>query len=158
GLLAEPRLVLYDEPTRSLDPLSAQNIREWIRASRVVSPATTHLIATNQLHEAEQLCDRVLILNHGSVIADGSIDQIRRTVHKEGRVVHKLTCSGLSVFSLAPLPEAGLFEVISEPAADGTLAMRVTTAEEGEGLTLVLQEILRRGGSVIRCDTGEMPF
>jgi ABC-2 type transport system ATP-binding protein len=158
GLLGDPRVVLYDEPTRSLDPLSAQNIREWIRASRAASPRTTHLIATNQLHEAEQLCDRVLILNHGVVIADGSIEQIRRRVHSEGSIVHKLTCSGLTALALAPMPEVGLFEVVSEAGTDGTLTVRVTTAESGEGLSLVLEEVLRLGGSVLRCETGEAPF
>jgi len=159
GLLAEPRLVLYDEPTRSLDPLSAQNIREWILASRAVSPTTTHLIATNQLHEAEQLCDRVVILNHGSVIADGSIDQIRRQVHSQGRVIHKLTCTGLPAdFHISALAQAGLFEVVLDSANAGTVLLRVVTTETGEGLSLVLAEILRKGGSVIRCDTGEVPF
>jgi ABC-2 type transport system ATP-binding protein len=159
GLLAEPRLVLYDEPTRSLDPLSAQNIREWILASRAVSPSTTHLIATNQLREAEQLCDRVLILNHGSLIADGGIDQIRRMVHSEGRVIHKLTCSGLPRdFQIAAMPQAGLFDVSREPVNAETLSLRVTTADSGTGLSLVFAEILRQGGCVIRCDTGEVPF
>jgi ABC-2 type transport system ATP-binding protein len=158
GLLAEPRLVLYDEPTRSLDPLSAQHIREWILASRAISPTTTHLIATNQLREAEQLCDRVLILNHGTLIADGGIDQIRRMVHSEGRAIHKLTCSGLPRdFQIAAMPQAGLFDVSREPNAE-TLLLRVTTTETGEGLSLVFAEILRQGGCVIRCDTGEVPF
>lgn len=159
GLLAEPRLVLYDEPTRSLDPLSAQNIREWILASRAISPTTTHLIATNQLREAEQLCDRVLILNHGSLIADGGIDQIRRMVHSEGRVIHKLACSGLPRdFQIAAMPQAGLFDASRETVNDETVMLRVTTSETGEGLSLVFAEILRQGGSVIRCDTGEVPF
>jgi ABC-2 type transport system ATP-binding protein len=92
GLLAEPRLVLYDEPTRSLDPLSAQNIRNWIKASRQVFPNTTHLIATNQLHEAEQLCDRVVIVNQGKVIADGAIDRIREKFHSSSRLVHRIAC------------------------------------------------------------------
>lgn len=159
GLLAEPRLVLYDEPTRSLDPLSAQRIREWILASRAISPSTTHLIATNQLREAELLCDRVLILNHGSVIADGSIDQIRRKLHSDGRVIHKLTCAGLPAdFQLSAVPQAGLFDVDREPTNAGTLLLRVTTTETGEGLSFALAEILRRGGSVIHCDNGTAPF
>src|SRR5713101_7465627 len=61
GLLANPGIILYDEPTRSLDPLSTQNIRNWLAKHRDTLPLTAHLIATNQLAEAEQLCDRVLI-------------------------------------------------------------------------------------------------
>jgi len=159
GLLAEPHLVLYDEPTRSLDPLSAHNIREWIIESRKVSPSTTHLIATNQLGEAEQLCDRMIILNHGSIIADGSVEQIRQKVHAQGRVVHRVTCSGLpDDFSVAPDADAGLFEVEHEPTDLGTITLRLTTSDTGEALSSVLRAILRRGGTVLRCDTEQMRF
>jgi hypothetical protein len=48
--------------------------------------------------------------------------------------------------------------VSREPVNTGTLLLRVTTAETGEGLSLVFAEILRQGGCVIRCDTGEVPF
>jgi ABC-2 type transport system ATP-binding protein len=77
GFLADPRIVLYDEPTRSLDPLNAQAIRRWIREVQERSPLTTHLIATNQLREAEELCDRLIIINHGTVVACGTVAQIR---------------------------------------------------------------------------------
>jgi len=158
GLLGDPRLVLYDEPTRSLDPLSAQTIRDWIVDNRIASPATTHLIATNQLGEAEQLCDRVLILNHGAVIADGSIGQIRDRFASRGTLVHRITCTGFSPRDIEPYPEIGLFEVRLDFTGTGATLMRVTTSETGEGLTFVLSEILGRGGSVSRCETEQMSF
>ena len=159
GLLADPRLVLYDEPTRSLDPLSAQNIRDWIVSNRVASPTTTHLIATNQLGEAEQLCDRVLILNHGAVIADGSVGQIRDRFAARGTLVHRITCTGFPAREmLRPSPEIGLFGVEHEPDDSGGVILRITTSETGDGLSAVLSEILRRGGSVLRCETEQMRF
>ena len=119
GLLSSPRLVLYDEPTRSLDPLSAQNIRQWIRESRKASPTTTHLIATNQLHEAEQLCDRVLILNQGMLIAEGTTTEIRQRVQSRGRLVHRIVCAGLARgYEPAAAPDRGIFEACSEEEDD----------------------------------------
>ena len=158
GLLAEPRLILYDEPTRSLDPLSAQGIREWIIANRAASPATTHVIATNQLHEAEQLCDRVLILNRGEIIADGNIASIREQFHTGRRVEHRITYTGAEGLSIHPSAHLGLFEVHRGQAESEAATLRITTGETSEALSAVLSQILGRGGTVIRCETGQLPF
>jgi len=152
GLLAEPRLILYDEPTRSLDPLSAQGIRKWIKASRATSPETTHVIATNQLHEAEQLCDRVVILNHGAIIADDTISRIRGKLGPGGRVEHRITFTGAPGLNIRPSASIELFEISHEPAEGGS-CLRVVTGEGGEGLTAALSHILGRGGTVLRCET-----
>jgi len=158
GLLAEPRLILYDEPTRSLDPLSAQGIRQWILENRLASPTTTHVIATNQLHEAEKLCDRVFILNHGEIIADGTIEQIRGRYEAGGRVEHYVEFSGAEGLQVFPDPERGLFAVTEEPAGEAARVLRITAGESGEGLSLVLSHILSAGGTIVRCKPGESSF
>jgi ABC-2 type transport system ATP-binding protein len=158
GLLSEPSLILYDEPTRSLDPLSAQGIRAWIIANRLASPDTTHVIATNQLHEAEQLCDRVAILNHGTIIADGSIGRIRERYCGGSRVEHRLTFFGASGLNLRPSAEIGLFEIRHDPSEGELTTVRITTSETGEGLSAVLSHILNHNGSVVRCETGQVSF
>lgn len=83
GLLAEPSLILYDEPTRSLDPVSASNIRKWLKENRKNHPEQTHLIATNLLNEAEELCDRVVIINRGVLLAQGTIAEIKQRWNSE---------------------------------------------------------------------------
>jgi ABC-2 type transport system ATP-binding protein len=155
GLLAEPRLILYDEPTRSLDPLSAQGIRDWIVASRAASPGITHVIATNQLHEAELLCDRVAILNRGEIIADDSIGRIRRRFGASNRVEHRITFAGGSA-TIRPSASIGLFEAGQQPAEGGATLLRIVTSETGEGLTATLSHILGRGGTVLRCETAQL--
>src|SRR5206468_2248088 len=121
----------------SLDPISAQTIRDWIVSNRVAAPATTHLIATNQLGEAEQLCDRVLILNHGAVIADGSIGRIRDEFASRGSMIHRITCAGDAAGFFEPHPEIGLFEIASEINHRAEPVLRITTSENGEGLSYV---------------------
>jgi hypothetical protein len=112
GLLAQPRLVLYDEPTRSLDPVSTQNIRRWITEQKKLHPGQTHLIATNQLEEAEMLCDRVVIVNRGIVIAHGTIDEIRERWHRREYEVHRVGFRGaVPEASLRAAPAHGLLEV-----------------------------------------------
>jgi len=159
GLLGDPRIILYDEPTRSLDPLSCKSIREWIVANRMVSPSTTHLIATNQLAEAEQLCDRVIILNRGNVIAEGSVEEIRNRYYKRARMIHRVTIAeNLAEADFSANPALGLFEVARDTEDPASLTLRATTDESGAGLSILLAGILRRGGTIQRCETYRAPF
>ena len=159
GLLSQPRLVLYDEPTRSLDPLSAQNIRRWIAENRAKFPQQTHLVATNQLHEAEQLCDRVLILNRGAVLAHGTIAEIRQKWQQGDFSVHRVTYRGfVAEEQLQPAPELGLLDV-QEEAADGEQRrLRLRTRKGSEGLSLALEAIIRAGGAILACEAEQVAF
>jgi ABC-2 type transport system ATP-binding protein len=159
GFLADPRIVLYDEPTRSLDPLSAFHIREWIAKSHTHSPHTTHLIATNQLQEAEELCGRALIINRGSVIASGTFAEIREQWRQRDYAVHRVTYHGPPLEG--PWDRArhgGLIEIQEESRDDRARTLRVTAVDGSNALSLVLGAILDAGGAVIRCETEQVPF
>jgi len=159
GLLNEPRIVLYDEPTRSLDPVSAQQIRRWIQETHLRGRRQTHLLATNQLQEAEQLCDRVIIINQGSVIALGTIKQIRDDWRKHDYAVHRITCRDFHLDgSLRPAPDLGLLDISPEPGAPDILTLRLRTLKESEALHHVLARILEQGGKILECDSEEVSF
>jgi ABC-type multidrug transport system ATPase subunit len=76
GLLAEPQVLLLDEPTRSLDPVSAKEMRSFIRDQVVSAGSRTVIIATHNPEEAMELCDRVAILDRGRVMAVGTPDTL----------------------------------------------------------------------------------
>lgn len=159
GLLGDPQLILYDEPTRSLDPLSTQSIHKWILANRDRSPSTIHLIATNQLREAEQLCDRVLILSRGSVIAQGTITHIREQWQTEEWATHLISYRGFVPDGhFKPAPEHGLVEVTIEKSDPKDATLRLRTTAKGDGLSLVLDTILQAGARVLRCETVQVSF
>lgn len=75
GVIARPELLFLDEPTTGFDPEVRRSFHHLIRT---LASTTTIFWATHDLHEAEQMCDRIIILNHGSVIADGSPTELRR--------------------------------------------------------------------------------
>ena len=72
GLLNDPAVLFMDEPTRSLDPGAARNLRNFIKEKIVGEKGKTIFISTHQLDEAEELCDRVAILDEGKIKATGS--------------------------------------------------------------------------------------
>jgi ABC-2 type transport system ATP-binding protein len=78
GLLAEPEVLILDEPTKSLDPLGAASLRSLI--SREIHPGfgKTLIIATHQTEEAEELCDRIGILLQGRLVDYTPIQEIER--------------------------------------------------------------------------------
>lgn len=67
ALLAEPTVLILDEPTAGLDPQSARNLREMIVEIR--EEGRTVLLTTHYMEEADQLCDRIGIIDHGKIIA-----------------------------------------------------------------------------------------
>jgi ABC-2 type transport system ATP-binding protein len=78
GLLHQPRVLLLDEVTRSLDPRSTAAVRAHVQELAATGIAV--LFTTHDLVEAAQLATRVALLDHGKVVADGSWDQVRPAV------------------------------------------------------------------------------
>jgi ABC-2 type transport system ATP-binding protein len=84
-LLPEPELLLLDEPTAALDPVAARQVRELIARS-AADEGRTVILCTHNLAEAQELCDRVVVLEQGLVVAEGSPEELRRSL-AAGRVV-----------------------------------------------------------------------
>jgi lipooligosaccharide transport system ATP-binding protein len=76
SLINEPNVLLLDEPTTGLDP-QARHIL-WDRLFRLKEQGTTLLVTTHFMDEAEQLCDRLIVVDHGRIMAEGSPAQLIR--------------------------------------------------------------------------------
>ena len=75
GLINDPEILFMDEPTVGLDPVGARMLRDIIR--RLKEEGKTVLLTTHNLAEVEELCDRLVIINKGKVIASGTPSGIR---------------------------------------------------------------------------------
>ncbi len=75
ALLHRPRLLLLDEPTVGIDPQARANILEFIR--KLQSAGTGILYTTHYLEEAETLCNRIGIIDHGKLLAEGTLNELR---------------------------------------------------------------------------------
>ena len=79
GLLHEPPLVFLDDPTTGLDPQSRANM--WTHIARVRGELnTTVFLTTHYLEEADVLCDRILVIDSGRIVAEGTPDELKRRV------------------------------------------------------------------------------
>ncbi len=141
AILAEPPVIIMDEPTIGLDPHQILIVRDLIASLR---GRMTVIISSHILPEIEMTCDRVLIINQGRVVAQGSPASLRREIL--GHAVYHLEVAG----DVAALP--ALLESVSpdfqitetgETDAAGFRALTLATASEaefGEPLLRVLPE------------------
>ena len=75
AFIHEPRLLLLDEPFINLDPIFQRRVREYLRG--LVAEGRTIFMCTHILEIAERLCTRIAVINAGSVIEEGTLDQMR---------------------------------------------------------------------------------
>jgi len=81
GLVHSPKVVLLDEPTVGIDPQARVNILDVVR--EVAKSGTTVLYTTHYLEEAEELCDRIAIIDHGKLLAEGTLEELQKMVGGE---------------------------------------------------------------------------
>jgi ABC-2 type transport system ATP-binding protein len=124
-VLHRPEIVLLDEPTVGVDPQSRQRIWEMLENLR--TEGASLLLTTHQLDEAERVCERIVIIDHGKVIAEGSFGElVARTVGNKRWVV----------FAVDGQPPDGNLPEGLTTAPDGTLRAALETVA-GELPTLM---------------------
>jgi ABC-2 type transport system ATP-binding protein len=83
GLLNDPWIFFLDEPTLGLDVAAARSVRELILAWKAAVPGRTVLLTTHYMAEADELCDRIAIVDHGRILALGTPDELKKRVQRE---------------------------------------------------------------------------
>ena len=143
AILAEPPVIIMDEPTIGLDPHQILIVRDLIASLR---GRMTVIISSHILPEIEMTCDRVLIINQGRVVAQGTPAALRREIF--GHSTYHLETTG----NTGPALTAALAEVDptlrvtseSEPETDGFRRVTITTAREDDLGEALLRALLSR--------------
>jgi ABC-2 type transport system ATP-binding protein len=134
GLLHRPRVLMLDEPTVGIDPQARLNILEVVR--EIAAAGTTVLYTTHYMDEAQDLCDRIAIIDHGKILALGSLAELTRLAG-EAEVLRLAGAfeADTARDHLASIDGVRLLKVDDELAV-------LSVDEAGPGLLAVLPKIL----------------
>jgi len=145
AIIHQPQVLILDEPTVGLDPRQIVEIRALIRT---LSGLATVLLSTHILPEVSVTCRRVLILDHGKVIATDSIEAL--TEKTAGRGETLVRASGGEQSILAAVRDVGAIDnvEVTERAADGTLTLTVTSRSGGAIRPELAKKLVERGCAV----------
>ena len=125
GLVHSPALIFLDEPTTGLDPQSRSNMWEHIAALRV--RGATVFLTTHYLEEADALCDRILIIDDGRIVAKGTPDELKRQVSGD-LITLSVTGEGSDVAAVAAIA-AEFADAGSLQVEGGTVTLRASHGE-----------------------------
>ncbi|MER7272978.1 ATP-binding cassette domain-containing protein [Dactylosporangium sp. NPDC000244] len=137
GVIHRPQVLFLDEPTTGLDPQSRAHM--WDEVRRLREEGMTVFITTHYLDEADALCDRIAIIDHGEVVAEGTPEALKREI--SGDVV--TVGVGDAVEEAAALLKAQAFARDVEVRDDGELRL---TVESGDTAIPQIMRALEGGG------------
>jgi len=148
SLITRPPLIFLDEPTTGLDPRTRGQMWDTIRG--LVANGCTVLLTTQYLDEADQLADRIAVIDHGKVIAEGSSGELKASVGA-GSLHVRLRAPEQRAEAERVL--AGVLEVPAEPSADpAALSARISDPER---VARALAELSRSGIDVTEFALGQ---
>lgn len=157
GLLNNPRILFMDEAMRAIDPISTRKIRDFIKTMVKERKNMTIIMATNRLDEATDLCDRVAILNNGYLVRCGGIGEIEAV--SKGHVKYDIEVKNIGDGIIGQIRQMKrVLDCERMFSMNGAIGIAVTLDDEEESLHLVLQEIMRNQGYIVRCNRRETSF
>ncbi len=128
GLVNDPWILFLDEPTLGLDVGAARDVRNHFRSWRAALPGRTALLTTHYMAEADELCDRVAIVDRGRILALGTPAELKKRVQKESLFRIQVDQLPGGAAALARLP--GVLSAVESAAASG--------GEAADGVTISL--------------------
>ena len=156
GLLSEPRLLFVDEPTRSLDPVSAQTVRRFLK-EKIAAEGKTIILATHNLNEAEQLCDRLAIMDRGHLKALGSVTDLRAIFQTQEKC--RLQISHYSETILSQVQSLkGVIGCNTLDSNDGFINLEIMITNRSRVLPQILQALVGGGAEIHDCQVDALPL
>lgn len=145
ALLRDPPVLLLDEPTLGLDPPSSRRIRELVR-SLAHEEGKTILYTTHNMFEAEIVCDRILLINKGRIVAEGSPSELKSMIPRLKTIILTLRGDGGSVERIIEGLNPGRYEVNS---SEGVYNVKLHVEKPEEVVDSLLRKVIAAGFEII---------
>ena len=137
AMMSDPEILVLDEPTSGLDPNQIVEIREIIKK---IGKKKTIIISTHILSEAEATCDRIVIINRGRIVADGSTETIKQTASGEYLIRLSLENTEFTSVERELSSIEGIVSIALDNEEEGILGVRLTCKSSAD----IRGEIYRR--------------
>ncbi len=133
-VLHEPDLIILDEPFSGLDPVNSNLIKDEIY--RLAQNGATIIFSTHRMEQVEEICDRIVLVNKGKKILDGSVQEVKQ--------LYKEHVFGVQLETVPPHLDSGLFQIIRTNKNE--LLVKIN---EGRKPNEVLQYFINNGNNIV---------
>ena len=150
ALLSDPKILLKDEPTQSLDPMAASEIRKFAREELAAKRGKTILWCTHNLQEAREVCDRLAVIHQGNVMATGTLRSMQSLMPPENRYRLKI----------ATQPFDAIRNIGISPAriSQNNVMMEFEIREKEENIPALLNRLFQENIKVYACNRKDVPL
>ncbi|OWK37701.1 ABC transporter ATP-binding protein [Fimbriiglobus ruber] len=146
GFLTDPKILFLDEPTLGLDVTSARAIRVFIKEWMKEKPDRTMLLTTHYMAEADELCDRLAIIDKGKVLACDTPANLKRRVQKYP--IFEMSLSPGADGAVADLHHVPGVHQATKTETPTTAELKVSLADES-AIGAVVQRVIQAGGKIL---------
>ncbi|MGP1309031.1 MAG: ABC transporter ATP-binding protein, partial [Phycisphaerales bacterium] len=150
ALLHDPEVLILDEPTSGLDP---SQIVETRRLLRSLAGERTLLLSSHILPEVERTCERIIVIARGTIRADGSPEELTRTVARGRPLVLEARLGGDdpgATLTTAAHACPGVGMAVAERMQDGWIRVRIEPGDGADDLREPVAQAMARAGAVVR--------
>jgi ABC-2 type transport system ATP-binding protein len=150
GLINDPPILLLDEPTLGLDPASARVIRDFVKEELQAKQNKTILLTTHYMEEADQLCDRIAIIDYGKIIALDKPENLKKLIQKtdviEMRVSNLQQEDGEKIGALTGIKQSA---VTFTDATVGEAIIKIHTEKAEEIMPIATEFLIKKGARIL---------
>ncbi|HEA67325.1 MAG TPA: ABC transporter ATP-binding protein [Desulfobacterales bacterium] len=150
ALLPDPKILLMDEPTRSLDPVAASEIRKFAKTDLAGKRGKTIIWCTHNLEEAREVCDTLAIIHKGSVMATGSLKQMQSLIQEKSLYYLKIAIQSHNLLKKIGIP---LSHIVQKNGM-----MEIELAKQEAYIPALLSHLIRQNIKIYACNRKDVPL
>jgi len=154
GFITDPKVMFLDEPTLGLDVHAARIVRNFTRSWLSENPDRTLLLTTHYMAEADELCDRIAIIDHGKVLACDTPSNLKHLLQKQP--TFDISAAGITDKTVAALEAApGVVHVIASPDESGISHNLKFILEDESAIGSVVSTLAAHNGRILTLQKNE---